>query len=1827
LPTTVVHTYTASGSYYPRVQVWNNTGGYLGEYSGSYIQVNGVSSINAPDSACLNDQVQFCPNSQANSCSWNFGDGNTSTDYCPSHAYTTLGTKTVTLVANTSCGTYTVTRSIVVSTLTKPHPNAWTHNNTVCPNYPVSFDANSFSTYLWNFGDGATSTLQRPQHSYTATGTYTATLTVTNACGNQGSTNTIVTISSTAGFPGSMGIGSSPNASCPGQPVNNYVYNGDDFVKYLWNFGDGSPKDSLSGTNVNHTYTATGTYSVSCKVTNQCSQVNTYTNTVTISNTVPFPNQSWFQLTSNAPSCPGSNVNFNAPNGYNNYLWNFGDGSPAVASSNNWNNHTYPNTITTYTASVKITSPCGNDTTIKTVVQITNNAPWGYLNQFYASSPSCPNSTVGFQAPCGFNSYQWNFGDGSPLSTTSDCSAQHPYGSALTTYTVSVKITNGCGKDTTLYTTMQTQNNVGFPNQSWFSFQAGPSPACPNTDIWTYAPSSYVSYVWNFGDGSPAITTTSNSTHHLYGSTITTYTLSVKITNACGRDTTIYTTLEVKNGVHFPNNDQNFKLGVYSSPSCPNSTVSFNGPSGYSNYEWNFGDGSPHDFTTNSYVNHTYGSTITTYTVSVKVVNGCGNDTTVYSTVEIKNNVGFPTNNFMLYANPSIACPNDQMNWSAPNGYVSYNWTFGDGNSVLSTQGYANHTYTAVGTYTTSVKITNTCGKDTTIYGTVVINTNGSFSDYLKLEVSPNSSSCPNDLIYFRVDKGFQSYSWNFGDGNTSTSTGGDMQHSYSVTGTYTASCTVTNGCNHTKTLYANVYVSNNAPVSTNTTIDRIPNPSCAGDEVFFMIKQGQSSYTYVWNFGDGSPLDTSVGAGTSHTYTAIGTYTVTAAIKNGCGSTRTVTVTENVTNSVVPTLTDSHGQPMWGFPGCESGSTAGCAGDAIIFYFFGSAANNVWHFGDGDSGTATQQMLVYGGDGVMPITVIMHAYSTNGTYTVSLKITNNCGNSVTSTMNVTIGGNMAVNGDMTTSPPPFTTCAPVNFIGFGGSNYAFDFGDGNTLNTSSPTVSHTYATQGIYVVNCVITNGCGNSATYTRSINVNGVGGPSITLFSSTNPTCDNGTDGQASVTVSSGQAPYQYLWNDANAQTTSSATGLSGGLYNVTVTDNIGCSSVMAVSITDPASIVLASSTTKSSCGGATGTATVTVTSGGTAPYSYQWVTGATTSSVTGLGVGQYAVNITDAHGCTSTTNVSISEQNGATLSTNTVTNTSCYGGSNGSIDMNVTGGNAPFTYAWSNGSTTQDISNLAAGSYSVTVTDNSGCKGTYNTTITQPAAIAVVASVVTSPTCGNFDGKATATVTGGTGAYTYMWDVNAGSQTTQVASNLPAGSYTILVTDSKGCTNNGIVSLSNSNAPNITSVITNVSCFGGSNGSIDLTVTGGTSPYSYGWSNGAHTQDVNGLSPNSYFVSIGDYKGCTSFSLFTITQPALLTSSVTNTGATCNNNDGTATVTPAGGTSPYTYAWNSTPAQSTQAAANLALGNYTVSVTDSKGCTTSSTATITATTTERDICIVTVDSTSTKNVIVWEKPAVTNIDSFLIYRDIASVYTKVGSVDFTAPSQFVDNTTGVNPNLTSYRYKIKALDNCGGVSSLSTYHKTIHLQVSLGAPSGYQLNWDDYLGMTISQYRILRDTNNLGNWVPIDSVPFGITSYTDLTPWDSVRYMIEIDHANGCVISSKNPVPMATNLNSSRSNVYRMNGNVTHAGNYSDELFGFVYPNPSNGVFTVGVNNPEIFSVKVFNVLGEVIRSMTSTGKNKITVDLSRESRGVYYVQLSAQGKMTTKKIIIK
>lgn len=328
--------------------------------------------------------------------------------------------------------------------------------------------------------------------------------------------------------------------------------------------------------------------------------------------------------------------------------------------------------------------------------------------------------------------------------------------------------------------------------------------------------------------------------------------------------------------------------------------------------------------------------------------------------------------------------------------------------------------------------------------------------------------------------------------------------------------------------------------------------------------------------------------------------------------------------------------------------------------------------------------------------------------------------------------------------------------------------------------------------------------------------------------------------------------------------------------------------------------------------------------------------------LAAGNYSVTIFDNSGCSSTISASVGAAAQLILDATIVQNVSCSGGNDGSVTVAVSGGTAPYIYKWSDplGQTTATAVNLGAGTYFVTVTDASGCGGTDTITLTAPPPFVIMTSQTSVSCHGGSDGTATIVVTGATPPYTYAW---ASGATTPTATGLNANFHFVSVTDSKGC---GATTFVQVLEPPLltasTSGITNVSCFGGSDGAVTAAAQGGVGPYSFLWSDTQMTPQAQNLIAGVYTVTVTDSKGCTTTTQATITEAPQLSATTTTVQTKCfGAADGTATVTPNGGTGPYTFKWSDPLQQATATATGLSAQSYTVTVTDTKGCSITATA----------------------------------------------------------------------------------------------------------------------------------------------------------------------------------------------------------------------------------------------------------------------------------------------
>jgi hypothetical protein len=466
----------------------------------------------------------------------------------------------------------------------------------------------------------------------------------------------------------------------------------------------------------------------------------------------------------------------------------------------------------------------------------------------------------------------------------------------------------------------------------------------------------------------------------------------------------------------------------------------------------------------------------------------------------------------------------------------------------------------------------------------------------------------------------------------------------------------------------------------------------------------------------------------------------------------------------------------------------------------------------------------------------------------------------------------------------------------------------------------------GTYTVTVTDANGCYKSKTFIIT-----QPGCSLSMDATTmNVTCYGGINGSIDVTVTGAQGIVTYLWNDG--ATTQDRTGLAAGTYTVTATDAGYCTATITKTITQPTELGVTGITGNVTItGGHDGSINVTVT-GGTPPYSYLWNDGATTEDRTGLGAGTYTVTVTDANGCYKSKTFIITQPSCSLSMTATTMNVTCYGGNNGSIDVTVTGAQGIVTYLWNDGATTQDRTGLAAATYTVTATDAGYCIATITKTITQPTELGVTGITGNVTITGGHDGSINVTVTGGTPPYSYLWNDGA---TTEDRTGLGAGTYTVTVTDANGCYKSKTFIITQPGCSlSMTATTMNVTCYGGNNGGIDVTVTGAQGIVTYLWNDGATTQDRTGLAAGTYTVTATDAGNCTATITKTITQPTDLSLTGLSVNVTITGgHDGSINVTVSGGTPPYSYLWND--GATTEDRTGLGAGTYTVTVTDANGC----------------------------------------------------------------------------------------------------------------------------------------------------------------------------------------------------------------------------------------------------------------------------------------------------
>ncbi|WP_300666242.1 HYR domain-containing protein, partial [Fluviicola sp.] len=609
-------------------------------------------------------------------------------------------------------------------------------------------------------------------------------------------------------------------------------------------------------------------------------------------------------------------------------------------------------------------------------------------------------------------------------------------------------------------------------------------------------------------------------------------------------------------------------------------------------------------------------------------------------------------------------------------------------------------------------------------------------------------------------------------------------------------------------------------------------------------------------------------------------------------------------------------------------------------------------------------------------------------------------------------------------------------------------------------------------------------------------------------NISCYNG-----STTINAGQAggtaPFTYLWSTGSSGNSISVTA---GTYLLTVTDQYGCYGTASVTVAQSGPLALNLSTTTASSPTCNGTASVAI-SGGTPPYSILWTNGQTTATAGSLCEGIVSVTVTDSHGCTITQSAVVNNTfcNTFDVGISSSTNVSCHDGHDGSATVSiVSGGTAPFSYSWNTSpvQTGTTATNLASGTYSVTVTDNSGCRDVAAITILQPTVITNTVTHVDVSTIGGSNGSAMANPLGGTPGYAYLW--TPGGQTTQTATNLSSAvgglTYQVAITDANSCLLNDSVHINQPPCNDFIASVnaTKVSCNGLTNGAASLVIANGTSPFSISWSNGVHnTMNISNLSSGNYTVTVTDSKNCSTFSNFSITQPAPLSISLVPTNVSCNGaNDGTIDLTVSGGTYPYTFSWSlgGNTIASHEDLIHLSPGTYSVVVTDAKGCNVSGSVGI------MQPAAISTTYTYTDNPCYGN--SLGSIDLTVAGGSVPYTYAWTGPSGFTATSQ---DLSGLNTGL--YQMTVTDLHGCSTVLTVDVYinqPEVLSASTSMSQQVGCAGGSDGAIALTVQ-----------GGTAPYSYAWTGPSSYSstveDISGLIAGNYQVNITDVHGCSVSA--------------------------------------------------------------------------------------------------------------
>ena len=1100
-------TYNAAGTYTVKLSVQSNLG-CSGTTSKDIVVAGKTTDFISPANICVGQTISFQNNSVPApvSSSWSFSDGTTSSQINPVKTFLSGGTFQVKLINNYGNCRDSITKNVTV--ISSPAVDFSSNDSISCdaPSTVQFMDKSpAASTWLWNFGDGTTSTAQNPSHTYTNPGFYDVTLTITLAggCSNVVTKSQYIKIK-----PIVASISNAPAGGCAPftfSPIPD-IQTIDSVVSYSWDLGE--PGAIYNTKFPTHTYNSTGTYAITLTVTTQSGCVKTITipKAVTIGTkpTADFsftPNNACastsIQFTDNSSTTPGATVEWN---------WNFGDGEGSALKNPT---HVFVGTGTLSVQMTVINNGCP-DIISKPITVLPPVANFGY-------TVDCSNHlSVAFldssltDIAYGPITYQWDFGDGS---TSSSQSPSHSY-SSLGTYNVTLNVTNGACS----YSTSKSLVLVNIPAD----FTVSKTPVCRNETFTLNAvsanPANIRNYTWTIGG--VTVTSTDPSINHSIDS-FGTYdvSLTVEDINGCTSSKTNTNFITVNGPV------AKFSSGL---GNCINKQVSFidssktNGVP-ITEWNWDFGDGTQQTFTTPPF-SHAYSQT-GSYTVSLTVKNNA-NCTDKFS-----------INKAVLITSPSAGFRADTLYCPlAPLQFVdtsiglqlSYQWDFGDGGT--STLQNPTHAYgSANNSYTIKLVITDTVGCKDSVTKASYVNIRPPTAAF---DIVDSAGICLPLLTNF-VFKGtdYASFNWDFGDGTSTTAQ--SPSHFYNNYGTFIPKLFLTGpgGCVDSAQATVNVY-----DVRANSQIVVDPTTACNSLTANFDVT-APPGFKYAFDFDDGS-IDSSGQANLIHSYPAPGNFLPALTITDEFGCQARVNSPIIHVYGALPLF----GQNKDKF--CDTGLVTfknfTLSNDPIV--------STVWNFGDGTSSTDVQAT---------------HFFGTPGTYFVGLTVTteNQCVSSYQDTILVYKTPVVSITGKDTiciNSPEAFAgvLTAPDSTI-----TWQWSFGNGATSQAQNPSV--TYSSAGDFNIQLTAANKLGCSGTADHAVNVV----PLPTVAPVTNPiVIISGGSAQLNMNYSGPITSYTWI-PPQNLECTDCSQPIANPMrttdYVVQVQDRYGCKNSGSVTV----------------------------------------------------------------------------------------------------------------------------------------------------------------------------------------------------------------------------------------------------------------------------------------------------------------------------------------------------------------------------------------------------------------------------------------------------------------------------------------------------------------------------------------------------------------------------------------------------------------------------------------------------------------------------------------